>query len=141
MHLEKSFEVDRSRDAVVEILCQPETLLGLLPSGQSEVVESSADRVTTRTRYRALGREGVATFHFDFLLDGNIRFEKVCDGRVWRSLRGDVEIEEQGPRTRVRLSLDGQTRPLVPEFTIRIPLEEQLAEMTQTLCEQLEDPS
>ena len=93
------------------------------------------------TPYRALGTEGVVTFHFDFLLDGNIRFEKVCDGRVWRSLRGDVEIEESGSGTKVRLSLNGKTKPLVPEFAIKSQLEEQMAEMTQALRDRLEQES
>lgn len=137
MHLEKSFEVDRPRDDVVEILCQQETLLGLFPNGESEVVESNGDRITTRTKYRALGREGVATFHFDFLMDGNIRFAKVCDGRVWSALEGEVEIEERGSRTRVSLALDGKTKALVPEFTIKGPMEEQLAEMVQAMRDRL----
>jgi carbon monoxide dehydrogenase subunit G len=138
MHLEKSFDVQRPRDDVVEVLCREDTLLSLFPSGRNEVVKSSPDRITTRTHYTALGREGVATFHFDFLMDGNIRFEKVCDGRVWRSLKGEVEIEERGAGTRVRVSLDGATKSLVPEFTIKGPMEEQIAEMASAMRSQLE---
>jgi len=137
MHLEKHFDVDQGRDEVVEALCQEATLLALFGEGQSEVVERRADRITTRTHYTALGREGVATFHFDFLMDGNIRFEKVCDGRVWRSLRGEVEIAERKSGTRVRLELDGSTKSFVPEFTIKGPMEEQLAEMTNAMRERL----
>jgi carbon monoxide dehydrogenase subunit G len=138
MHLEKSFLVERSRDDVVEILCQEQTLLSLFPSGENEVVDRSPDRITTRTHYSALGREGVATFHFDFLMDGNIRFEKVCDGRVWRSLRGEVDIEERGSRTRVQITLDGATKSLVPEFAIKGPMEEQIGEMASAMRSRLE---
>jgi pimeloyl-ACP methyl ester carboxylesterase len=94
VRLRKSFEVDRSRDDVVEVLAQDDTLVGLFPDAKTEIVASTPDRKTTRTHYRALGREGVATFHFTFLLDGNVRFEKVCDGRVWRELKGELEVEE-----------------------------------------------
>jgi carbon monoxide dehydrogenase subunit G len=138
MHLEKRFDVARSRDEVVEILCQQDTLLSLFPNGENEVVESSPDRLTTRTHYTALGREGVATFHFDFLMDGNLRFEKVCDGRVWRSLVGEVEVEERGAGSRVQLRLEGSTKALVPEFAIKGPMEEQMEEMTGALRDRLE---
>lgn len=137
MHLKKSFEVDRARDDVVEILCREESLLALFPNGESEALESSADRITTRTHYRVLGRDGVATFHFDFLMDGNIRFEKVCDGRMWSALKGEVDIEERGAGSRITLSLDGRTKPLIPEFSIKAPMEEQLAEMLQAMRERL----
>ena len=133
MHLEKSFDVQKPRDDVVEVLCREDTLLSLFPSGRNEVVKSSPDRITTRTHYTALGREGVATFHFDFLMDGNIRFEKVCDGRVWRDLHGEVEVDERGDGARVALRMEGRTKPLIPEFTIKGPLEEQIAEMASAL--------
>ena len=74
MRVEKSFEVNRSRDEVVELLCRDEVLLQLLP-GKSEIIDSSGDNRRLRTHYRALGRDGVATFDFSFLLDGNIRFQ------------------------------------------------------------------
>ena len=80
--------------------------------------------------YRALGREGEATFHFSFLLDGGMRFEKVCDGRVWRELKGTVSFEERGEKTRVKIAMDGRTKPLVPEFAIRGQMQEQLADVT-----------
>ena len=138
MRLEKSFEVDRSRDDVVEVLCADATLVGLFPGTETEVVESAGDRRTTRTRYTALGREGVATFHFTFLMDGNVRFEKVCDGNVWRELRGEVTVEETGTGSLVSVELNGRTRSLVPEFTIKGEMERQVDQMSNALRERLE---
>jgi hypothetical protein len=132
MKMERSFEAPRSFDRVSEALGQEDTLLSLFP-GKTEVVERSGDRITTRTHYTALGREGVATFHFDYLMDGGVRFEKVCDGNIWKSLAGRVELEDLGDRCRVVLRLDGSTRRLVPEFTIKGPMEDQIDEMTEAL--------
>ncbi len=130
MNLTQRFEVQRSRDEVVELLCSDETLLELLPEGETEIVESEGDTRTTRTRYTALGREGVATFEFTFLMDGNIVFEKVCDGNVWQELKGRVEVEELAEdRCRVVIELSGQTKALVPEFTIKGAMQDQIEEM------------
>ena len=138
MRLEKSFKVDRSRDDVVEVLCSDATLVGLFPGTETEVVESAGDRRTTRTRYTALGREGVATFHFTFLMDGNVRFEKVCDGNVWRELRGEVTVEKAGTGSVVSVELNGRTRSLVPEFTIKGEMERQIDQMSNALRDRLE---
>ncbi len=138
MHLTESFEVMRPRDDVVELLCSDETLLGLLPGGDTEIVESDGDRRTIETRYRTLGREGVATFHFTFLMDGDVRFEKVCDGNVWKKLEGLVSVEElDDDRCEVRIELSGKTKSFVPEFTIKAPMEEQIQDMTAALEERL----
>ncbi len=137
MQLEKSFDLKSPRDEVVAVLCRDETLIGLLGEGDTELVESRGDRRTTRTRYRALGREGVATFHFTYLLDGNIRFEKVCDGNVWRELRGGVTVDERADGARVTIEMTGRTKTLVPEFTIRGPMEEQLQQMSESLLRML----
>jgi carbon monoxide dehydrogenase subunit G len=138
LRLEKQFDVERSRDDVVECVVQDVTLTELFPDAESEIVESRGDRRTVRSHYRALGREGTATFHFDFLLDGGVRFEKVCDGRVWRRLVGQVSLEERGAGTRVRIELDGQTRPLVPEFTIKGAMRDQLEQMARALRQRIE---
>ena len=84
MRLEKLFDVRCSREAAVAALACEETLLGLFPDTQTEVVARRDERVTLRSRYRALGQDGIATFHFEFEPGGDVRFEKVCDGRVWR---------------------------------------------------------
>jgi carbon monoxide dehydrogenase subunit G len=138
MKLSESFEVLRPRDDIVELLCAEETLLGLLPGGDTEVVARDGDHCTTETRYRALGHEGVARFRFSFLMDGSVRFEKVCDGKVWKKLEGLVCVEERTNEScEVRLELSGRTRSLVPEFTIKVPMEEQIRDMTAALVERL----
>jgi hypothetical protein len=130
----RCFEVERPRDEIVERLCRDETLLGLLARGNTQIVESAGDRRTTRTEY--LGRQ--LTFHFTFLMDGNVRFEKVCDGNVWRELKGYVGVEElSDQRSRVSIELSGRTRSLIPEFTIKAPLEDQLLDMGEALEELL----
>lgn len=138
MRLVKQFDVRCDRDTAVDLLARDETLVELFPDSETEVVASAADRKTTRTRYRALGREGTATFHFDYLLDGNVRFEKVCDGKVWKELRGEVMFEERGQKTRVRIAMEGRTKGFVPEFTIKGPMQEQLDAMARALRERLE---
>ncbi len=138
MRLEKNFDVNRPRDEAVEIVAQDETLLSLFPEGHTELVASEGDRRTTRTHYRALGREGTATFHFTFLLDGSVRFEKVCDGNVWKQLRGEVSFEERGERTRVRIELEGSTKAFVPEFTIKGPMQDQIERMAKAVRTRIE---
>ena len=133
MRLERRFQVKKPREKVIELIEQDETLTGLFPDTDTRVVDRSGDRRTMVSRYRALGREGEATFHFTFLVDGNVRFEKVCDGKVWRSLRGALRFEERGDKTRVCIELDGRTKRLVPEFTIKGPLEDQIDEMVTAL--------
>jgi hypothetical protein len=130
----RCFELERPRDEIVERLCRDETLLGLLSRGNTQIVESAGDRRTTRTEY--LGRQ--LTFHFTFLMDGNVRFEKVCDGNVWRELKGYVGVEElSDQRSRVSIELSGRTRSLIPEFTIKAPMEDQLLDMGEALEELL----
>ena len=68
-----------------------------------------------------------------------LRFEKICDGRVWRSLDGEIRLSPvNDATTRVQIAMEGSTRALVPEFTIRAPMQSQLAQMTKALRERLE---
>ncbi|MEM7411247.1 MAG: hypothetical protein AAF430_13505 [Myxococcota bacterium] len=138
MHLEKQFDVKRSRQEAADIIRQNETLVGLFPDSDTEIVADEGQRKTTRTRYTALGREGTATFHFDFAPDGDIAFEKVCDGNVWKRLSGKLSLRERGDSTRVRLQMEGKTKGLVPEFTIKGAMRDQLDEMAKALQQQLE---
>lgn len=138
MHIEKQFEVRCPRDSAVEIAACDETLLGLFADAQTEIVACEADRKTTRTHYTALGRSGTATFHFTFLPEGDVGFEKECDGNVWCELRGRLSFRAVGERTRVHVEMDGRTRPLVPEFTIKGPMRDQLEQMARALREKLE---
>ena len=139
MKVDERFEAGCDRDHAVEVVAQEETLLSLLGEGEAEVVDRQGDRVTVRTHYNALGREGIATFHFDYLMDGSVRFEKVCDGNVWRELRGDLDFEESGDRCVVTLHLEGSTKGLVPEFTIRGPMKEQIEQMAEALRQRIEE--
>jgi carbon monoxide dehydrogenase subunit G len=138
MHLEKEFDVKQPRDAAIALVAQDETLLNLFPDTQTEIVESRGNRRTLRSHYRALGQQGTATFHFEFDPGGEVCFEKVCDGRVWRELKGVVSFETRGKGTRVRVVMDGRTKTLVPEFTIRGAMQEQIEQMATALRRRLE---
>jgi carbon monoxide dehydrogenase subunit G len=138
MRLTKEFEVRRSREEAAAMLRDDDVLVELFPDTETEIVDSRGRRKTTRSRYRALGREGEATFHFDFGEDGNVHFEKVCDGRVWRELKGDVRFDERGAETRVRITMEGRTKGFVPEFTIKGPMQEQIDQMAKALRSRIE---
>ena len=138
MHLEKQFDVKQARAAAVALVAQDETLLNLFPDTQTEIVESRGNRRTLRSHYRALGQQGTATFHFEFDSNGGVSFEKVCDGRVWRDLKGVVCFETHGKGTRVRIVMDGRTKALVPEFTIRGAMQDQIEQMAAALRRRLE---
>ncbi len=141
MRVEQRFEVERPREEVVAILRRDEMLLGLFPDAKTEIVKREGERKTLCTHYRALGREGTATFHFDFAPDGDVRFEKICDGKIFRELRGEVRFEKRGGGTRVRIALEGRTKSFVPDFTIRIPLQEQVEKMSDALRRCLAAPA
>lgn len=137
MRMEKEFDVERPRAEAAALLADDEVLRELFPDTRTEIVGRQGARKTIESHYTALGREGVATFHFDFAPDGDVRFEKVCDGRVWKELRGAVTLRERKQRTRVRIELEGRTKALVPEFTIRGPMQDQLDQMAKALRRRL----
>ena len=139
MHLEKEFDVRCPPERAGAIAALDDTLLGLFPDTKTEIVASRGSRKTTRTEFTALGHSGTVTFHFDFLDDGDIAFEKVCDGNVWKQLMGKVSFRERRGGTRVRITMDGKTRGLVPEFTIKGPMRDQIDQMARGLRERLED--
>jgi len=137
MHLEKQFDVSKPRAEAVKVVASDDTLPALFPEAKTEIIERGETRRTLRAHYRALGREGTATFHFDLLPDGDLRFEKVCDGRVWNELKGVMSFQERGDKTRVRIQLDGRTKSLVPEFTIKGVMQDQMNDMAKALRELL----
>ena len=137
MRMEKEFDVDRPRAEAAALLADDEVLCELFPDTETEIVDRQQGRKTIQSHYSALGREGTATFHFDYDPGGDIRFEKVCDGRVWRELRGVVTLVERKEKTRVRIELEGRTKTLVPEFTIRGPMQDQLDQMAKALRRRL----
>ena len=138
MHLVKKFDVACARDDASRLVLRDETLLELFPDTKTEIVASEGNRRTLRSHYTALGQEGVATFHFSFLPSGDIAFEKVCDGRVWRSLEGSVRFVARGEGTRVELTMDGRTKALVPEFTIKGAMQDQIEQMAEALRAKIE---
>ena len=138
MRLEQCFEVAAPREACAAALREDEALTRLFPDARTEIVARDDHRKTVVSHYRALGREGDATFHFEFEDAGDVRFAKVCDGRVWRKLEGRVHLEPRGEGTRVTLAMEGRTKGLVPEFAIKGPLEEQLQQMAGSLRQRME---
>jgi hypothetical protein len=140
MRLVKEFEVRKARKSAVTLVAKDETLVGLFPDADTEIVEKKKGRKTTRSRYKVLGREGEATFHFTFGPEGDVRFSKVCDGRIWKRLDGSLTFEAAGAKkTVVRIEMDGATKALVPEFTIKGPMQEQIEQMAAALRERLEE--
>ena len=133
MRLNRNFDVEQSADVAAKIASSDDTLIRLFADSRTEIVESDGNSRTTRTHYTALGREGVATFHFTFAKDGTVEFEKVCDGNVWRELTGSVSFRKRGVGTRVTLEMQGRTKTLVPEIAIRGPMKEQLDQMSEAL--------
>jgi carbon monoxide dehydrogenase subunit G len=142
VHLEHEFEVSRPPDDAYRCVASDDALVAMFPETRTEIIGRQGERRTLRSHYTALGQAGTATFHFTFEPERGMRFEKVCDGRVWRDLRGSVSFRARGrgSRTRVRIEMDGRTRPLVPEFTIKGPMREQLERMADALRERLEEP-
>lgn len=138
MRVTRDFEVSRPRADAAAVLADERTILSLFEGARTEIVKREGNRLTTHSTFRALGRDSDATFHFTFGADGNVRFEKVCDGRIWKKLEGKISFEERGAKTRVRFEMDGATKGLVPEFTIKLPLEQQLDGMARALRAKIE---
>jgi carbon monoxide dehydrogenase subunit G len=135
--LEKEFVVERERDEIVGAFDDDATFEAILPD--TRIVKREGDVRHTVTSYSALGRSGEARFIFTTLVDGNVRFEKICDGNVWRSLQGEVTLDEDGPFTRVVLRMEGRTKSLVPEVAIRGPMRDQIEQMASALRRRLEN--
>jgi carbon monoxide dehydrogenase subunit G len=134
--LESEFTVERHRNDVVGVFDDDATFEAIMPD--TRIVKREGDVRHTVTPYTAMGQSGEARFVFTTLVDGNLRFEKICDGNVWRALEGEVTLDEDGPFTRVALRMEGRTRALVPELAIRGPLREQLEQMADALRRRLE---
>lgn len=137
MKFDSEFVVRRGQAEVAEILGSDATVTQLFPD--TEIVSSRNGERETRTRVNALGAETTVRFVFRDAPDGGLRFEKICDGRVWRSLEGAIRLlSVNDVTTRVQIAMEGTTRALVPEFTIRTPMKDQLQQMTRALRERLE---
>jgi carbon monoxide dehydrogenase subunit G len=137
MKFENEFVVRRPLAACASVLESDATITSLFPDTQ--IVSSEGGVRETRTRVSALGAETTVRFKFKSRPDGGMRFEKICDGRVWRSLEGNISLAAVNPETtRVLIALDGSTRALVPEFTIKAPMKEQMQQMTRALRARME---
>ena len=132
MRFENEFVVRRPLEACASVLSSDATITSLFPDTQ--IVSNAGGVRETQTRVSALGTESTVRFKFRSRPDGGMRFEKICDGKIWRSLEGNVALAAvNDSTTRVVISLDGSTRALVPEFTIKGPMKEQLQQMTRAL--------
>ena len=132
MKIDQQFVVGRGRSEVVRSLDRDETFEALFPD--TTVHSLGTHERETHTPYPGLGRARDIRFVFRTAEDGNVRFEKICDGNIWRSLEGEVRIEGVDERmTRIVLSMEGRTRAFVPELTIRAPLREQINQMAKAL--------
>jgi carbon monoxide dehydrogenase subunit G len=132
MHLEREFSIGRPLAEVARALDSDETIAALIPN--TRVTGTGAGRRETLTQVSVGGVQRELRFVFENRPDGSVRFSKICDGRIWRSLEGEIRFEAQGEsRTRVRLSMDGRTRALVPELAISGPMRSQLDEMVEAL--------
>jgi hypothetical protein len=137
MRLEHSFVVEREREALLPAFDDDTTFTSLFP--QTRIVSQQGCRRETVTPYTAMGQNRDIRFVFETLPDGVLRFEKICDGNVWRSLQGEIRLEGEGREsTRVVLQMVGQTRAFVPELAIRSPMRQQLDEMARALRQRLE---
>ncbi|MBW2280641.1 MAG: hypothetical protein JRG76_00110 [Deltaproteobacteria bacterium] len=137
MKIDQEFVVGRSRDDVVDSLDRDDTFAALFPD--TSVHSLGEHSRETRTPYPGPGRARDIRFVFQTASDGNVRFEKICDGNIWRSLEGEVRAERVDDRmTRVVLTMEGRTRAFVPELTIRAPMREQIVQMAKSLRSLLE---
>jgi hypothetical protein len=132
MKFENEFVVRRPLESCSGVLASDATITSLFPD--TEILSNSGGVRETQTRVSALGAETTVRFKFKSRPDGGMRFEKICDGKIWRSLEGNISLARvNDTTTRVVIALDGSTRALVPEFTIKGPMKEQLQQMTRAL--------
>ena len=137
MTFEKEFVVDRPREEVVADLDDDRTFAAFFPD--TRVTRKSERMRETSTPFRALGQSRDIRFVFATIPDGNVRFAKICDGNVWRSLEGEVRLEEKGAEnTQIWLRMVGRTRTFIPELTIRSPMRDQIGQMARALRKRLE---
>ena len=135
MRFEREFEVQRSLPEVAALLDDDATLESLLPG---TTVTSRADGTRETRTASPLGQSRDVRFRFTRHAQG-LCFEKICDGNIWRSLDGEVRLENLGAGlTRVQLRMQGRTRTLVPELTIRGPMRDRIDQMTRALRVRLE---
>lgn len=130
--------MSRSREAVCAVLRDSHITGKLFPG--TRVRELAGGVRETITPYRALGQTGELRLLFQSLPSGELRFEKVCDGHMWRFLEGRVSVQRLGAlRSAVEIRLEGATRPWIPELPLRGALREQLERLAASLRRELEE--
>lgn len=138
MEFEREFAVRRGREALVAVLRDDKSLTSLMPD--TEIVERRGKERRTLTRAHVMGQSQEIRFVFEERDDGNLGFHKICDGKVWSSLEGAVELHPvTDALTRVRIHMEGSTRAMVPEFTIRTPMRDQIDDMARALRARMEE--
>ena len=138
MKFDQEFVIRRPAQEVFDIINSDDTIQSLFPD--TEIVSNQGGTRETLTHFSEMGVTRDIRFTFRTRPDLSVAFEKICDGNIWRSLHGDIKVLSSGPDlTRVQLTMKGATRALIPEFTIKGPLRDQLDQMTKSLRAQLED--
>ena len=137
MKLHTEFAVALARERVLPLLSRPSTLEKLFPGTRVQTRARGVLEATTPIQRFGAARE--LRILIQPLADGALRFEKVCDGNVWRFLDGRVTVEAvDDAMSIVRIAVEGQTKSFVPELTIRAPLREQLEQIAKLLRRELE---
>jgi hypothetical protein len=137
MKLENDFVVRRGQADVAALLASDAMISSLLPD--TEIVSSRNGERETRTRVSAMGAEWIVRFIFKNVADGGLRFEKIADGRIWKSLVGNIRLSRvNDATTRIQITMEGATKGFIPEFTIKGPIQSQLDQMSRALRAKLE---
>jgi carbon monoxide dehydrogenase subunit G len=132
MRLEEEFVVRKPRPEVAAILDRDETVRAMFPD--AEVIALADGTREARACFSGLGAPRDVRVQLRTDPSGDLRFDKVCDGNVWRSLSGEVRLLAVNERTtRVVVSMEGRTHALVPELTVRAPAREQLGQLARAL--------
>ena len=135
MHFEREFDVHRPLSEVASLLDDDATIECLLP-GTSVTPRADGTR-ETRTA-APLGQSRDVRFQFTRHAEG-LRFQKICDGNIWRSSGWRGPAGEPGDGAHPRAAAHAGTHTdLVPELTIRGPLRIQIDRMSQALRVRLE---
>ena len=135
MHLEKDFTVALDRDSVARNLDADETFVALFPD--TEITRQVGSLRETLTRVSIGGVAKELRFVFETGSNGNIDFQKICDGKIWKELKGQIQLDVEGTGTRVRVSMDGRTRAFVPEMAISGQMKSQLDDMIDALRDRI----
>ena len=94
MHLEKDFTVALDRESVAQNLDADETFVALFPDTKITRQVGSLRETLTRVSIGGVAKE--LRFVFETGTDGNIDFHKVCDGKIWKELKGRIRLDVEG---------------------------------------------